>query len=370
MPARAQGLERRFAAGRRFPFAALACRVHGVGLLRTCLLLPGLVLTGLVLPGLLLTSCGGSYRGQNPGDGGGADPAAIPAQRPGTLPAGLEFLYSFENEVGAEYFPIEGIAGCEYGQDGSLIFCDEKRGKVYGLDPRRQTWFEFDTPLSRPYNPVDVRSDGFKVLVLDMGGNQIFRFDQSGAQLDLLLDIRQLDPGYPIQASAFDVDQDGRMVITDAASQQILLLDSFLNLTMRLGGPGGLGDQFQDPSGIVFLADGGFLVSDRGNRRLALYGRLGFFEETIGGEFDLRSAFVAPQGIDRDRFGNVFVADLGNGLIHVLDQGLRLRFSAGGGFSLQGTPMAPIDVALGPDDLLAVTDRARSAILVYRILYE
>jgi hypothetical protein len=111
-------------------------------------------------------------------------------------------------------------------------------------------------------------------------------------------------------------------------------------------------------------------VSDRANRRLALYGRLGFFEHTIGGEFVKDNPFVAPQGLASDRVGNVFVADLGSGEIHVLDRRLRPAFSTGPEFGLQAMPLAPVDVAVGPGDLLAVTDRSRSAVLVYRIIYE
>jgi len=298
----------------------------------------------------------------------GGDPAQAP--RPGTSVVGLDFLYAFENVASAAYYPLEGLAGCEYSPDGTLIVCDQTRGKVYGLEASSRNWYEFDNPGSRPYRPVDVQVDGFKVLVLDTGGYSVFRFDLSGSWQDQLLDIRQVDPVVLAQPSAFSVDRDGRMVIADIAQQQVLLLDTFLNLNMRLGEPGTLGDQFQDPSGIAFLPDGSIVVSDRGNRRLSWYGRLGFFETTIGGEFDLENPFVAPQGLDCDRFGNLFVADQGNGQIHILDVRLRPVFSAGRDFALQGTPVGPVDVAVGPDNLLAVTDRARSAILVYRIVYE
>ncbi len=291
----------------------------------------------------------------------------------GTAPAatvvGLDFLYSFENEDSAPYFPISGLAGVAYAPDGTLIFCDQKRGKVFGLDPMRQQWFEFDTPTSRPYAPLDAVVDGFKVLVLDTGGNRVWRFDLNGALLDVLADLDNIDPGYPIQPSAFAVDQDGRMIITDLGRQQVLLLDSFLNLTMRVGDPGSLGDQFHDPMGLAFRSDGGFLVSDQGNRRLCLYGRLGFFEDTVGGVFEVDNPFVAPAGLDTDRRGNVFVADPGNGRIHVLDPRLRPLLAAGAEFSLQGAPLTPVDVAVGPGDLLAVSDPARAAVLVYRILY-
>ncbi len=290
--------------------------------------------------------------------------------RPGSTIIGLDFLYSFENTAAAAYYPIEGLAGCHYGNDGTLIFCDELRGKVFGMDPSSRRWFEFTPPYSRSFNPVDVRVDGFRVLVLDRADGSIQHFDISGAWRDELVDVGQLDPGAVVQPNCFAIDRDGRMIIGDAGQQEVLLLDSFLSLHTRIGGPGPMDDQFQEPSGIVFRDDGSFLVSDRGNRRLALYGRNGFFERTVGGDFDVDSPFLAPMGVDVDRFGNLFVADQGSGLIHILDGNLRLVFSAGQDFELAGTPLTPVDVAVGPDGELAVTDRARAAILVYRIIYQ
>ena len=212
--------------------------------------------------------------------------------------------------------------------------------------------------------------DGFKVLVLDMGGNAVYRFDLGGAYRDKVLDAQQIDPGVRAQFSAFAMDRDGRMVLTDVSEQQVMILDAFLALTMSVGGPGAGSDQLRDPSGLAFLPDGSFVVSDRANRRLAVYGRLGFFERTVGGEFVVDNPFVAPQGLACDRAGNLFVADMGSGEIHVLDRRQRLLFSAGPDLPLRAMPKVPVDVAVGPGDLLAVTDRARAAVLVYRIIYE
>lgn len=318
----------------------------------------------------LLTGCsGGSGSGVQEG-GDDLQAASSTPPRPGTTVVQLEFLLSHENERNAFYYPLEGLAGCTFGPGGTLIFCDEKRGKVYGLDPGTLTWYEFDSPNSRPYRPLDVVVDGFKILVLDSGGNSVFRFDLNGAYLDRLLDIRQVDPYNIPQVTAFSMDRDGRMLIADVSQQQVLLLDAFLQLQMRVGTPGTLDDQFTDPSGITFLPDGGFVVSDRGNRRLCRYGRLGFFEGTIGGDFEVDNPFILPQGVASDEHGNLFVADQGNGKVHVLDRRFRHLTSIGDDFGLRGTPTAPVDVAVGPDDVLAVTDRGRSAILVYRIIYE
>jgi len=329
----------------------------------------GLVVLVVLVGGfVLLTGCGGGYAGRPVG--AARDTTQTAAARHGTRVSGLEFVRAYENVASAPYFPVTGLAGVAFSPDGTLIFCDQQQGKVHGLDPLLDTWFEFDLPMARPYAPLDALVDGFKVLVLDPAGERVYRFDLSGALLDVLVDLDHLDPGYPIQASAFAMDQDGRMLVTDLARQQVLLLDSFLNLTLRVGDPGSLGDQFQNPMGLVFRTDGSFLVSDQGNRRLTLYGRLGFYEQAVGGMFDADNPFVAPAGLDRDRFGNIFVADPGCGRIQVLDPMLRPVLSAGPEFSLQGAPLAPVDVAVGPGDLLAVSDPARDAVLVYRILYQ
>jgi sugar lactone lactonase YvrE len=329
------------------------------------------VLVTLYVSGLICGCAGGSGSGSDSQQSGSDLSSASSAPpRPGTTVVDLEFLYAHENERNAYFYPLEGLAGCAFGPEGTLIFCDEKRGAVFGLDPGSLAWYEFDVPNSRPYRPVDVVVDGFKILVLDAGGNSVFRFDLNGAYLDEVLDIRQVDPSNIPQVTAFSLDRDGRMVIADASQQQVLLLDTFLNLQMRVGSPGTLDDQFTDPSGITFLPGGGFVVSDRGNRRLCRYDRLGFFEQTAGGDFDTNNPFILPQGVSSDKFGNLFVADQGNGKVHVLDRRMRPLTSIGEGFTLKGTPTAPVDVAVGPGDVLAVTDRARAAILIYRIIYE
>ena len=292
------------------------------------------------------------------------------AARPGSTPVALEFVMSHENVARENYFPLEGLAGCAYTSDGSLIICDEKRGKVYGLDSGTGRWYEFDTPMVRPYRPVAVAVDGFKILVLDAGGNTVQRFDLSGALQDQLLDLRQVDPGTISQVAAFDMDRDGRMVITDQSSHQVLLLDAFLNLSSRLGESGIQDDQFSTPDGIVFLPDGRIVVADTGNSRLSLYGRMGFFEQAVGGRFDPNNPFMAPSGVDADRYGNVFVADLVGGQIHVIGAHFRHLFSSGHNMVPAGLPEAPIGIAVSPDGYLAVTDRARQAVLIYRIIYE
>lgn len=278
---------------------------------------------------VLLTGCAATTDFDLRDVEGEVDATPPVASRSGTTPVALEFIHAYENEANALYYPLDGVAGCAFAPDGTLLVCDEKLGKVYGQDPHNLLWYEFDNPGSRPYRPVDAVVDGFKVLVLDSAGGSIHRFDLNGAWLDLRLNLRWVDPGADTRATAFALDRDGRLIIVDAGEQQVLLLDTFLDLHMRVGGPGTLDDQFQQPMGAAFLPDGSFVVADQGNRRLCTYGRSGFFEGIGGGVFAPDNPYVAPQGVDSDRFGNLFVADAGAGLIHVLDREQNLLFSAG-----------------------------------------
>lgn len=308
------------------------------------------------------------------GGGGGRSPAEE-AERPvprqaGPAPRQLDFLYVFENTRDAPYYPVEGIGGVAYARDGTLIFCDEKGGRVHARDPGNGEWYLFGSGPASPYRPVDVRIDGFAILVLDLGGRLLLRFDINGVLQDRLLNFRRLDAAPDRTPTAFDVDVDGRLVCVDAGESQVLLFDPFLNLIAAFGDPGSHRQQLRDPSGVVFLPDGGFVVADRGNRRLQRYNRLGYYEAVIGGEFDPRNPLLTPQGLDTDRHGNLFVADPAAGAVHIFDGRLQLRLSLGSEMGLLASPLAPMDVAVGPDDLLAVADRERQAILVYRIVYE
>lgn len=285
------------------------------------------------------------------------------------VPLALEFLYAYENERSAPYFPIEGIGGVTFYADGTLYFCDEKAGRVHGFDPHANTWFQFDNPGSRFFRPVDLDIDQFSVLVLDMDGRDLLRYDLSGVYLDRLIDFNHLDPGFDRVPSAFDVDLDGSLVVADGGENQVLTLDPYLTVKHVIGVPGTLPEQFREPSGVVFLRDGSFVVADRGNRRLQHFTRLGYHEQVIGGEWDPSNRLLTPQGMDVDADGNLFVADPAAGLIHVFSPELEPLFAVGSELGLRAGPVAPIDLAVGPDDLLAVTDRGRSAVLVYRIRY-
>jgi sugar lactone lactonase YvrE len=285
------------------------------------------------------------------------------------VPVGLEFIRIFANERSAPYFPIEGIGGVAFYGDGTLFFCDEKGGRIHGHDPNSDAWFQFDSPGGRFFRPVDIRLDQFSVLVLDMDGRDLLRYDLGGVFQDRLIDFTYLDPGYDRAPTAFDVDLDGSMIFADGGEDQILLIDSHLELTHTFGVHGSHPEQFREPSGVAYLRDGSFVVADRANRRLQHFTRLGYYERTIGGEFDRDNRLLTPQGLAVDADGNLFVADPAGGMIHVYSPGLDFLFTAGSDLGLLAAPTAPIDVAVGPNDQLAVTDRGRQAVLVYRIRY-
>jgi sugar lactone lactonase YvrE len=285
-------------------------------------------------------------------------------------PLAVAFQYAFTNMATADYFPFEGLSGVAWGEDGSLVVCDASRGRVHIMDPRTRTWASLDNPGVRGFRPLSARIDGFKVLVLDGTSRAIYRYDLGGAYQDRIVDLSTIDLAYETTPRDFDVDLDGRMVITDVGEQQVLMLDTFLQVQGRVGHPGPHSEQFDQPAGICYLPDGGFMVADTGNRRLQRFNRLGYGTALIGGVFDGDNPFVAPQGVAADRWGNTFVADFGAGVVHVVDGRDEVALTIGPDEALEGSLLAPVSVAVGPDQLLAVADRERHAVLVYRLIYE
>ena len=317
-----------------------------------------------LLPFILLAGCAG------PPPAGRPAPDRAPGEgQSWPIAADLAFVTVYENVRDAAYFPVEGIAGVVFAQDGTLIFCDEKGGRIHALDPVDLTWYQFDSPGNRFFRPLDVRVDQFNILVLDADGPDLLRYELGGVFLDRLVDFTYLDPGYRRRPVAFDVDVDGRMAFADPGEEQIVLLDEYLSLNQSVGGPGSHDEQFSGPSGVAFLDDGGFVVADRGNRRLQRFNRLGYLVNATAGEFDRDNPLITPQGVAVDPYGNIFVADPVAGAIHAYDEDLRHLFTLGSELGLLASPEAPIDLAVGPDDILAVTDRSRQALLIYRIEY-
>jgi sugar lactone lactonase YvrE len=284
------------------------------------------------------------------------------------LPVDFEFVGVYENEKNAPYFPINSISSVCYANDGTLYFSDEVRGLVHGLSPRHGRWFTFDTPGAF-FRPVDLQVDGLWMLVLDYENRMLFRFNKSGVYHDRLINFPYLDPGYNREPFAFDMDVDGRVVVCDYSEQQVLMLDSYLELNQFIGGSGPNSEQFYQPSGIAYRPDGGFVVTDMGNSRIHSYNRMGYFEGDSGGFYDINNPMRTPQGIDCDSVGNIFIADPAASAIHVYSRTMNHLFSAGPEMGILAAPMEPVDVAIGPDDLIAVADKGRRAVILFRIIY-
>jgi len=293
-----------------------------------------------------------------------------PAPRSGVpLPQALQFVLAHENVRSAPYYPFEGLAGVTYQNDGTLYVCDEQGGRVHAWSAARNRWFQFNSPGSRYFRPVDIQVDGFHALVLDQDDRELLRYDLGGVFLDRFLDFTYLQPGYDRVPTAFDVDLDGSLVVTDGGEHQVLILDGYLSVRETIGGPGHHRERFDNPAGVVFTRNGGIVVSDRDNRRLQRFARNGAYDGEVGGLDDPSNPLLTPGGLDRDEFGNIFVADAAAGAVHVYSSELKHLFSLGNDIQLSDMPEAPVDVAVGPDGLLAVSDRSRQAVLIYRILY-
>jgi DNA-binding beta-propeller fold protein YncE len=160
----------------------------------------------------------------------------------------------------------------------------------------------------------------------------------------------------------FDVEQSGRIAVTDAQNHQIILFDSYLSVELVFGGYGSSPGQFDSPEGITFTSDGGFLVSDTGNRRVQLFDAGGKVTKSIPLDGET-NPMIRPRRAVIDTKGNVIVADPAAGRVFVFgEDGVLVRTIVPAGVSR----FEPTDVEVTRSDRLIVIDAANNSLFVFR----
>lgn len=164
---------------------------------------------------------------------------------------------------------------------------------------------------------VDVEGNLF---VSDQGNNRIIKFNPN------LTPVREIG-GYGDDGGLFKqpvdvvVDNDNRVLVSDAANRRIQQLDTALiyRSQMRLEDP----DEplkFGAPSGIAVTRDGSLRIADHERSDLIFLNNAGVFEKIVG-DLGYRGGQLSdPQGVVVDKDDNVFVCDAGNGRIAIYDK--------------------------------------------------
>jgi phage tail-like protein len=196
-----------------------------------------------------------------------------------------------------------------------------------------------------------------------------------------VLTIRRL-PGRAEPMVAGAVADPGRCpaALSGDGCEGLLVLDAAHAVVMRVGphrnepwaavgGQGSAARRFFAPRGLVVLPSGALAVADTGNHRISIFAPVSATLLHLIGAVDRLGApraghgpleFDAPWDITADPRGNVYVADRGNARVQCIgaDGGWRRDIGV-------GVLQAPVRLAAGADDAVAVVDAGLRAVLVF-----
>jgi DNA-binding beta-propeller fold protein YncE len=190
------------------------------------------------------------------------------------------------------------------------------------------------------------------------------RWDASGTYRDILLNFEDLAARRRVSPCAIDVNESGRVAISDVENHQIIVLDTYLNVDVAFGNYGSFDGQLDSPQGVSFTPGGELLVADTGNARLQVFSDAGAFRRVI-----------PPAGADNPLRRPRRAAALEDGRVFVADPMARrvFEFAPDGRFARALVPAAtaafePTDVAPGRDGTLYVTDSESQTLYVIKVM--
>jgi tripartite motif-containing protein 71 len=173
------------------------------------------------------------------------------------------------------------------------------------------------------------------------------------------------EDGRFIWPRSIDIDQLGRVYVSDEYLNRISVFDGEGAFRYHWGHAGGEDGQLNGPSGIAFDSHNNIWVVDSLNHRVQNFSQTGEFQSKFGQQGDGGGDFEMPWGICIDRQDGIYVADWGNNRVQKFSPAgeLLVRFeeSRNGMGSLKG----PSGVAVDSDGDVYVTDWGNHRVQIY-----
>lgn len=242
-----------------------------------------------------------------------------------------------------------------------LVLVDGERGRA-GLFTRDGALITFLEAPGAFRASQAALGPGMTIYLLDSDAGTIFRFESTG---QLAGRAYSSTGGQRLVALCFD--KLGTAYLSDAESDEILVLDSAYTVGTRWGGFGTAAGMFVDPAGLDVDESNRVYVCDSGNSRVQVLDQWGAVVAVwpLGGE----GPRPVPEAIAVDRWGNSFVNDRGCRCLRVLDasgaQTFRLDVGLGAGAFMSSA--RGLEIAEGA---LLVADETAGEIQVFDIVYE
>jgi DNA-binding beta-propeller fold protein YncE len=306
----------------------------------------------------------------------GDESPSPPPEAPEAPAEGVELVARYE---GALVAPRTGPAyrrpsGVTTDFQGNVFVVDTGNHRILHFDARGRFVFEFGGygwDVGELSSPTDACGrEGFRLFVADAGNDRVQQFDIGDSSPEGEVFPFTEGEGFGgeslVRPTRLDVDEEGRMYVSDPLCHCVWVFTPTGDLVLRLGGLGDESGRFRDPAGVAVGAKGRVYVADSGNRRIQVFDPLGNWLASWGGPSD--TLLVEPSGIDVDGEGNVVIADRAAAKIVVLSPVGQRLFAFGGPGEGPGSFRAPVDVAVAPDGSYIVVDQERETVERYRVV--
>ncbi len=283
-----------------------------------------------------------------------------------TKPSGLVLIGTIEgNVLGKKLGAPKGIVG---DGTGSIYLIDSQNSRLLkflnDLSPHRETGgFGFGSgQLNGPtYLAID---NDLNLYVSEAGGNDVSIFDSHLNFVDRL-DLVEAsgDQGFGSPAGVA-VNEYGEIIVADPVKGRLAVFNNVGNFDHFIGGVENSTGYLLQPQGVCLDKDKDILVSDAVNRHVEMFDATGFYDGKIGDRI-----LKKPQGLEADGNGFVWVADAALDGVYCFDYKGNQIFAADRDSSPEGFDfLHPFDIAVLPNDKLAVSDSGNNRVLVFKII--
>jgi DNA-binding beta-propeller fold protein YncE len=260
--------------------------------------------------------------------------------------------------------PFDAPYGVDVSADGQVYVFDAKNQRVRVFDNAGEERFEWGEPGEGPgqfnslgFGSLALDPDG-NVFVVDNGNFRVQKFDSQGNFIQAFGGEGE-GSGDFTHAIGIAVGEGGNVYVTDDTFPFVQIFDNQGNFLRQFGGKGSGPGQFEHATGISLDRTGHIYVADYSLKRVQVFDRDGSVLKTI--EIGLDGPFPGtPEGISVDGLGRIYISDYDRGLVEVLSQAGEFMMVFG-----EAELRSPVDIAIGSDGLVYVTDQRTSLLQIY-----
>lgn len=253
----------------------------------------------------------------------------------------------------------------------------DTEGNLYVLDAGNNRLIKFDPTLT-PIRDAGgfggaeglLNSPGFismgnnlNLYVTDTENRRISIYDRRLNYVDM---VDLFDPDDPSKfglPAAAAINKYGELWVADREKGRLAVFNNYDNFDRFIGDEGNYTGLFLEPRAVVFGPSEKVAVTDTRTSKICLFDIFGLYRDEFGDNI-----LIHPSGAAFDRYGNLWVADAGLSAVLCFDAFNRLLFRQESIGDSEYDFDAVSDLAILPDDKIAVCDTGNNRILIYKIL--